>query len=228
MGFIYEFLVPSSTQVDHVHYFDQCSVLLSLLWLLHSMFYEVFLCPRIHLFLSGCICLSICHIFLHIQTILDDSTSALTPKVQDSITHTFLTGSHFLQFLSLASSLTLLVGYAKGVALLLFAEANIRLYEVKHLWHNYHINFHAQLEIVVDVRRGSSSRNFPHVALVRAILTRSQHLQDRFCRQDNETTPLYQVVCLLKLHTFQIYHTLVCKASYIFYIYAWEQLSIYL
>ena len=126
LGFIYEFLVPSSTQVDHVHYFDQCSVLLSLLWLLHSMFYEVFLCPRIHLFLSGCICLSICHIFLHIQTILDDSTSALTPKVQDSITHTFLTGSHFLQFLSLASSLTLLVGYAKGVALLLFAEANIR------------------------------------------------------------------------------------------------------
>ena len=83
-------------------------------------------------------------------------------------------------------------------------------------------------EIVVDIRRGSSSRNFPHVALVRAILTRSQHLQDRFCRQDNETTPLYQAVCLLKLHTFQIYHTLVCKASYIFYIYAWEQLSIYL
>ena len=38
-------LVPSSTQVDHVHYLHQCSMLLSLLSLLCSMFYVVFLCP---------------------------------------------------------------------------------------------------------------------------------------------------------------------------------------
>ena len=125
-GFSQLSLVPSSTQVNHVHYLHQCSMLLNLLSLLQSMFYKVFLCPWNHIFLSQCICLSIYHLFPHVHTILDDLTSALIPKVQDSIAHTLLTGSRSLHILSLAPGVTLLLRYTKGVALLLYVETNIR------------------------------------------------------------------------------------------------------
>ena len=125
-------LMPSSTQVDHVHYLHQCSMLSSRLSLLHSKFCEVFLCPRNHLSLSERICLSIFHFFPHAHAILDDLASALIPKVQDSIARTLLAGSHCLQLLSLVSRVTLLVHYVKGVALL-SGKANICQHQVKYL-----------------------------------------------------------------------------------------------
>lgn len=84
-----------------------------LLSLFHSEFYEVFLCPWNHLFLNECICLSICHFFPGVNTILDNLSSDLTSKVQGSSAHTLLTGSHYLQLLSLEFSVTLLVRYTK-------------------------------------------------------------------------------------------------------------------
>ena len=86
-------LVPSSRQVDYVQHFYQCSILLTLLSLLHAMFYKVFLCPRNHPFLDECICLFIYHFFPHVHTVLDNLTSALIPKVQNSIAHALLASS---------------------------------------------------------------------------------------------------------------------------------------
>ena len=52
-----------------------------------------------------------------------------------------LTGSHCHQLLSLASGITQLICYAKGISRLLSTEANNSQHEVKCLCHNYHIIF---------------------------------------------------------------------------------------
>ena len=57
---------------------------------------------------TECIFLSVCHFFPHAQTILDDLTTALIPKVQDSITCTLLTDSLCLQLISFRHDLFLL------------------------------------------------------------------------------------------------------------------------
>ena len=145
---------------------------LSLLWLLHSMFYEVFLCPRIRLFLSGCICLSICQFFLHVQTILDDLTSALIVRFNRPYIFDRLTFSSVFIFsiqLDIACSLRkrrCTSSLSRGQHSLVWSKAPLT--QLSHKFPRL------AKEIVVNVRRGSSSRNFPHAALVRAIVTSSQ------------------------------------------------------
>ena len=49
-------------------------------------------------------------------------------------------------------------------------------------------------EIVVNVRRGSSSRHLPMLLWFEQLWVAHNHLQDRFCLLDHETTPQHQTV----------------------------------
>ena len=82
--------------IIYVHYLHECSMLLNLLSLPHSKFYEVLNCPCNHLFLSECIYLSILLFLSNVNSILGNLTSALIPKVLDSITCTMLTITHIV------------------------------------------------------------------------------------------------------------------------------------
>ena len=138
VGLFIAVLSASSRQVDYMQYFYQCSILLTLLSLLHSMFYKAFHCPWNHPVLDEFICLFICHFFPHVHTIIDNLTSALIPCIVGK----------------LKLSSTFIFTIQLNVCCLLYKRCcSSSLHRGQHLlaWSkvpltNYHIIFHASLK----------------------------------------------------------------------------------
>ena len=146
----------------------------------------VFLCPWNHLFLSDWICLSICYSFPHVYTISDSFDSKAS-----RFNHPYI-------FDKLTLSAAFIISIQRNIALSLHKKRHTSsLCKGQHFlaWSKVPLsqllfNFpRFAKEIVVNVRKGSSSRNFPMLLWFEQLWLAHKYLQDRFCLLDNETTP---------------------------------------